>query len=468
MGCNNAQHWDEPTAVSGIKIANAFDLLQAIAREPCISWYIESLDLKDPSRHLLRTENQPSFSQAPDDVQSLHRLFKAVMPTDWQRAQEDDEEFALWTKRMTPFLVDVFILNVVPNAVEIALSKSWGRGDIINEANLELLDAMVRRANDPSIKDASLARLAVVKPFIGHGWYSRACLTPLASFLALNSVREFYMGGVNAFSDSLTNIPFPFNPRHEVYGQSLTKIHLNGSAVGPRALDFLLSRTPHLECLHLGLELKPNSYGRRYNIGHLVAIISAHVGGSLKELVISTNALDARTYTVTNMHGFTQLETLELQAEYLCGPEFSAPPATLPSARSDEYFPQVGRRDQEIAAPRFVDLLPSSLKTLKLKFPSINTGYSSTSKIVPSRLSAMLAGFREEHSIRLPRLNEIVFEPPSDLERYQDGNNKLSSAVWSALREAEACGIKWESGTMFQSFRTFNERFGVKDANDDN
>lgn len=458
--CQNSQHWDHPTATSGIKIANAVDLLEAIVREPYIPWYITSLDLKDPDRHFLNAEKQPSFSHAAEDVKNLHRVLQIAMPTDWQTTQKG---FAHWVTHMTPFLVDVIILNLVPNVLEVALSKSWGRADIANETNLKLLDAMVRRANNPSFKDAPLARLAVVKPFIGHGWNSKASLTPLASFLALDSVREFYMGGVLAFTDSITNVPF--NPRHEVYGKSLTKIVLNGSAIGPRALESLLSRTPQLECLQLSLESKPN-YGRRYNVGHLLAIICALVGSSLKELAICTNSLEPGTYTLSDMHAFTQLESLELQAECLCGPEFFAP-TTLPTGGLDEYFPQISM-SQNHAQPPLVDILPPSLKALRLSFPSVYSHHPRTEKIVPFRLAALLAGFGEERSMKLPLLKDIIFDSPWDLDKYMNNDSELGTAIRSVLEEVESLGIKWEQGKRFQFFRTFNERFGVKDANDDN
>jgi hypothetical protein len=464
MNCKNPQHWDEATAVSGIKIANAIGLLEAIAREPSLAWLIQSLDLKDPDRHLWLPENKPSFTQATQNLQALHRLYRAAIPSDSVKGSED---FSLWMKHMTPFLADVFILNLVPNVVEIALSKSWGRADIVDAANLELLDAMVDRANDSTVRDAPLARLAVVKPYVGHGWDAHASLTPLASFLALNSVREFYMGGVQAFSDDDTDIPF--SPRHAVYGNSLKKIELNGSAVGPRALSALLSRTPQLECLHLGLESKPGSFGTRYNIGHLLSIICAHVGGSLKELSLHTNPLESETYTLTNMHGFTRLQILELDIKSLCGPEFSAP-ELLPSGRFDEYSPEFPQ-DARPALLRLIDLLPPSLVAFRLVFPTVlgicHTAVDHT-EYVFFKLPELLAGFRDERSTKLPCLSDIVFDPPSDIERYADENRdrEFANTIHSILREAETCGVRWERGS-FSSFRTFNDRFDVKDASKD-
>jgi len=462
MSCKNPQHWDEATAVSGIKIANAIDLLQAIAREPGIAWHIQLLDLKDPDRHLWQPEDRPSFTQATQDVQNLHRLYRAAMPSDSEMGSED---FALWMKHMTPFLADVFILNLMPNVVEIALSKSWGRADIIDAANLELLDAMVGRANDPTVQDAPLARLAVVKPYIGNGWNAHACLTPLASFLALNSVREFYMGGVQAFSDNDTDIPF--SPRHAVYGDSLKKIELNGSAVGPRALSDLLSRTPQLECLHLGLESKPG-FGNCYNIGHLLAIICAHVGGSLKELALQTNPLETDTYTLTNMHGFTRLQILELDIDSLCGPEFSAP-ELLPSGRFDEYFPEFPA-DARPALPRLVNLLPPSLVALTLVSSTVLQRSPTDmyrTEFVFFRLPELLAGFRDERGTKLPRLSDIVFDL-SDMESYADGyyDREFVNSVHSILREVETCGIRRERRT-FSCFHTFKDRFDVRDASED-
>jgi hypothetical protein len=166
------------------------------------------------------------------------------------------------------------------------------------------------------------------------------------------------------------------------------------------------------------------------------------------------------------MHGFTRLENLELQAEYLCGPEFSAP-AILPNGPFDEYFPQMWM-GQEPALPRLVDLLPPSLKALRLSFPAVYTWYPMMNTIVPFRLAALLAGFGEGRAIKLPLLNDLIFDPPWDLAKYTDNDSELGNAIRSVLREVESYSIKWEQGKMFQSSRTFNERFDVKDANDDN
>jgi hypothetical protein len=464
MTCNNPQHWDQATAVSGIKIVNAVDLLLILAREPHLASYIESLDLKHPDRHIREAEEPPYFSEDPDDLQKLFHLYSTAIPS---TPETDGEDFTLFMKRMTPFLADAFILNLVPNVVEIALSKSWGRADIVNTANLELLDAMVSRANDSSIRDAPLAKLAVVKPYIGHGWSSRACLTPLASFLALNSVREFYMGGVQAFSDDDTDIPY--NPRHDVYGNSLRKIELNGSAVGPRALSALLSRTPQLECLHLGLESKPDGFGYQYNIGHLLAIISEHVGGTLTELAMCTNPLNLDTYTLTNMHGFTQLRVLELEAEFLYGQAYSSP-ELLPSGHFDEYFPAFPT-PLGAELPRLVDLLPPSLELFKLKFHYVaqrSLPQRDDADCIFFRLPELLTGFRDERHIKLPRLHDVVFDPPSDLERYSDPNtdDEVGESVQSVLREVHDCGIRWEHGAL-SCFGAFNYRFDVKDAAED-
>jgi hypothetical protein len=466
--CKNPQHWDEATAVSGIKITNAIGLLQAIAREPVVAWHIHSLDLKGPDRHLWQPEYGSFFTGATKDLQHLHRLYRAAMPADSETGGEED--IVLWVKRMTPFLIDVFILNLLPNVVEIALSKSWGRADIVDTVTLELLDAVVRRANDPSVRDAPLARLAIVKPYIGHGWDAHACLTPLASFLALNSMREFYMGGVQAFSDDNTDLSFI--PRHSEYGNSLRKIVLNGSAVGPRGLAAMLSRTPQLECLHLGLESKPNNFGHRYNIGHLLAVIGAYIGGSLKELAIHNNALQRETYTLTNMHGFTRLQILELDISSLCGPEFTAS-ELLPSGRFDKYFPEI-LPNMRPALPRLVDLLPPSLVAFKLEFSRVlerspaAMDHSGSERLL-FQLPSLLAGFRNERSTRLPHLSDIIFDPPSDIERYTDKNSdsEFANSIHSILREAEACGVRWERGA-FHTFNTFNERFDVKDVNEDN
>jgi hypothetical protein len=459
MSCKNPHHWDEATVVSGYKIFNAIGLLQAIAREPDIAWHIQTLDLKTQDGHLWKPGDWPT-----QEIENLHRLYRAAITWETRTSSEDINE---WMKHMTPFLADVFLLNLVPNVVEIALSKSWGRADIVNTANLELLDATVSRANDLTVRNASLAQLAVIKPFIGHGWNAHACLTPMASFLALNSMREFYMGGVQAFSDNETAIPF--TPRHDLYGNSLRKIELNGSAIGPRALSALLSRTPQLECLHLGLESKPHNFGHSYNIGHLLAIICSNVGGSLKELALHTNPLETDTYTLTNMQGFTQLQILELDIDALCGPEFSASDFR-PSGRFDEYLPAFSV-DARPALPRLVDLLPPSLVAFKVAFPSVLQRSSTTvgrTEYVFFQLPKLLAGFREERSIRLPCLRDIIFEPPSDLERYADKDRdpEFANPIHSIISEAETCGVRWECG-VFSCFNTFNDRFDVKDASED-
>jgi len=166
------------------------------------------------------------------------------------------------------------------------------------------------------------------------------------------------------------------------------------------------------------------------------------------------------------MHGFTRLQILELHIDSLFGPELSAP-ELLPSGRFDQYCPDFPA-DARPALPRLVDLLPPSLVTFRLAFSTVLERNLNHTEYVFFQLPELLAGFRDERSTKLPRLSDIVFEPPYDIERnaYNNRDREFANSIRSISREVEACGVRWERG-MFSCFKTFNDRFDVKDASED-
>jgi hypothetical protein len=142
----------------------------------------------------------------------------------------------------------------------------------------------------------------------------------------------------------------------------------------------------------------------------------------------------------------------------------------LPGGRFDEYFPEFPA-DARPALPRLVDLLPPSLEAFMLEFSTVlqrSLPTADHTEFVFFQLPKLLVGFRDERNTKLPRLSDVVFDPPSDLERYADKNPdpEFANSVHSILREVEACGVRWERG-VFSCFHTFNERFDVKDAGED-
>ncbi|KXH49444.1 hypothetical protein CSIM01_03732 [Colletotrichum simmondsii] len=301
---------------------------------------------------------------------------------------------------------------------------------------------------DPDFwEDAALSKLKILRPFASSGWRSRHAMNLNTPFLAIKSLREAYIGGCVATDDGETAIPF--SPEYPDYSPRLEKMELVGCTIGRGELRALLSRIPNLNSLRYAHETKWDSCGSYFDPGQALCTIMECTGETLKELSMHTmTQMGAIESTLSNMKGFKRLKYLEIDAAMLMGTEF----------RRDiikEEFPYqpLCVPLYEIAAPRLVDMLPPSIKSVRILATPWDCRESDPRKT--RCLRALIDGLcTERHSEgKLPRLKEVVF---SALGNTID-NNFLDkyNAGWVT--------ISLQEGTELQPdfVPDFHERFGV-------
>ncbi|CAH0053760.1 unnamed protein product [Clonostachys solani] len=447
--CDRLHHWDDVTATTGFKVTDIFDLLALVLRDPSIGRFIHSLDLKH-HRVLLPFGHRPLANRNADNIRGPYPEFGEEDEANIRRFLSDPvfgEDFledpsTYNLDRMSIVEAEIWLLNFLPNVKDIALSKAWAY--TIPPSRLKQLEAIAQRANDPKKTEASLSQLTVMKPFVGHGYISTAPLSQLTSFLTLNSLQEFYMGGIEAWGTNLAENYFTANS----FGTGLTKIELNGSCIGIPELSELLGLTPNLRSLCLGLESKPNGSGRSYDIGHIISIIGSRVGDVIEELAIVNHPLQWHTTSPASMSAFQRLRRFEIDIRSLwAGPTF----------QGEGSFQQ---GSGWVPLP-LVDILPPSLETAKIYSQNI-TGEGE----VVANISNLLLGFRDERHSKLPRLVDV------DLISPHPGRTPRGSRLFDALRLATEAGLRVhhdESRQCQPTFTwTFNSRFMVNDAERDN
>ncbi|EON96232.1 putative f-box domain protein [Phaeoacremonium minimum UCRPA7] len=454
-------HWDTVTEATGIKIKSVPDLLLHIAEDPVIARYIQTLNIKDdnyyhdPLRKDLDDAGGTFYPHVKDNPGPLCELVRhspylreaGVDLEKWITRMIDDE----WmTKYMDSNAArdTALLLTLLPNVTELAPDQDWGRiPDSHKDPELwQVLDVIVRWANDKSLPSASLSRLEVVKPSVGIGYERRRGLSSSAPFLALNSVREFYAGSCIFYADGYTG--FPFDPRYETYGANLEKIELVGSVARFRELGELLSRAPQLRCFHFAYETKWHGCGHNWNVGAFINAIQENVGDTLEELSITIlHCYGGRGTTLDDMTGFKRLKALELDVNMLMAPAFNK------FSKNEEWLDEEGPPG-DAAMPRLVDMLPSSIEAVRL----FNQEYNEKQM---ECVRALFKGLQEEQSMKLPHLQLVeLVSPETETETSVDALQTLA-----AVRDAGGkVVLRTNARACHPQFAvTFLERFGVDD-----
>ncbi|KXH44422.1 hypothetical protein CNYM01_07283 [Colletotrichum nymphaeae SA-01] len=421
-------------------IVNSLDLLMKIIHHPIIAQYIQIADLR--------------LLSATCNIKAL-REFLHKSPY-LKEIGEDPDFWEGMIRHEALGHAEFLLLSLLTHVRELALPTNWRqlgvRGEDPSGAGNDLrtwqvLDHIVSRANERDTKDAALSKLKILRPFASSGWRSRHAMTLNTPFLAIKSLREAYIGGCVATDDGETAIPF--SPEYPDYSPRLEKMELVGCTIGRGELRALLSRIPNLNSLRYAHETKWDSCGSYFDPGQALCTIMECTSETLKELSMRTmTQMGAIESTLSNMKGFKRLKYLEIDAAMLMGTEF----------RRDiikEEFPYqpLCVPLYEIAAPRLVDMLPPSIKSVRILATPWDCRESDPRKT--RCLRALIDGLcTERHSEgKLPRLKEVVF---SALGNTID-NNFLDKykAGWVT--------IPLQEGTELQPdfVPDFHERFGV-------
>ncbi|KAL3298217.1 secreted protein [Colletotrichum asianum] len=422
-------HWDPVTQETGIELQGATELITEIVRNPVIPRYIETADLK----------GNVGMTDAPDDLVDEHPALHPIFPrikdgdiidrvrnllNDSPYLAEAGVDSEAWLSGMlddTSGHAEVLLLTLLTNVRELALPQSWDHIPGRNSGHLRygeetprsdrktiwpVLDALVRRANDPTISEAGLSKLEVYRPFTGTGYECRNEMTVNTPFLAIKSVRQAYIGGCIALDDGYTGMPF--DPEYPEYSPRLERLDLVGCTFGPEEMRELLLRLPNLKRLHFAYETKWHGCGHNLDAGAMMNAIMECAGETLEELSMWMMVhYGTAGRTLVDMNGFKQLKSLHIDGLILMGPEFDKANEEYEIADAADVCPL-----DEMAAPRALDLLPPSLE--KFQNEPVGDRSRDSSDQLKKCLAALFDGFEEGRGERLPNLQEIVVEVVQD------------------------------------------------------
>lgn len=385
-----------PTKAIEIGINTPIELVQFIAAEPIAARYILTADLTEDMLPELDSElddNGTGRALVGENGDTLLELLRSspyiaetgCSPEHWLQAIHTTLQGH----------VDTFVLTLLPNVTTLSPSPRLGKGYLEEECWL-ILDAIVRNANDKTTSDAALSRLESVQPFADPGYNNRYSLSTCAPFLALNSIRRFRGISCIGMDDGYTGIIY--EPRYETYSHNLTELTLTSSLLDCPSTRDLLSRLPNLRVFRFGKETKWHGCGYNWNVGAMLAIIQELTDTTLEELSLhdigGSNSLGS---TLVNMKGFQCLRILELDLDMLIGPSFDP---------EEEYEDDDASGDP--AFPRLVDLLPTTIESIRLVANSWR----------PDRIQCvkkLFDGFEEERNLKVPYLKNIVLHTDSQV-----------------------------------------------------
>ncbi|KAF4900254.1 hypothetical protein CGCF415_v010165 [Colletotrichum fructicola] len=462
-------HWDPVTQETGIEVQSATELIQEIVRNPVIPRYIETADLK----------GNVGMTDAPDDLvdenPALHPIFPRIknedlidkvrnLLNDSHYLAEAGVDSEAWLSGMlddTSGHAEVLLLTLLTNVRELALPQSWDHLPGRNSGHLRygeetprsdrkiiwpVLDALVRRANDPTIAEAGLSKLEVYRPFAGTGYECRNEMTVNTPFLAIKSVREAYIGGCIALDDGYTGMPF--DPEYPEYSPRLERLELVGCTFGPEEMRELLSRLPNLKWLHFAYETKWHGCGHNLDAGAMMNAIMECTGETLEELSMWMMVhYGTAGRTLVDMKGFKRLKSLHIDGLTLMGPEFDKVNEEYEVADAPDVCPL-----DEMAAPRALDLLPPSLEKFHFQTEPVGDHSRDSSDQLKKCLAALFDGFEEGRGERLPNLQEIVVEVVQD-----DMNQEMKEQL-----EGKGAQVVLSPAKADPDFVTdFYRRFGV-------
>jgi hypothetical protein len=375
--------------------ASSPQLIARIAADPLIAKYMVSADFKEDS-----------IPEDEDNVEALVQLLE----NSWEvRSLFDDSPYLKEAgvdpsaalryivdqcvpEEGDPSLTATLLLSLLPNVTEIALPKEWEQLES-NRRYLQrrteipwnmwpLLEAIVKRANDPSDSSAGLSKLASLLPSAAWGYENRWKLSTFTPFLSITSLRRFCAGSCRAIDDGYTGAAFNI-PEYKSFGMGLEVVELAGAVVDGRELLKFLPRLPRLKTFRLSYETKWHGCGHNYDAGAAMTAIEDSVGHQLEELSFSIlNCFGDIESRVMSMKEFTKLKRLGLDMEAL--------PVYI-GDQTDIHLNEI---------PRLCDLLPPTVESLVLLAAQIRD-YTQKFACLFSETSTNLER-------KLPKLKRIV------------------------------------------------------------
>lgn len=349
-------------------------------------------ELKSLEDLILRSSDLPDHIRSPTFWSEYHRLFI--------RAAGDSTEGLdrLWDWSL------ILLISQLRYISELTLPVSWPSRHYAHNVEpdpnikhdkicFEATERLMRDTHS-SESDAPLKHCKILR-FLGPV-YQRMRLTTVSPFLALKNVEELYAIGLTAedlddYPSLLYQWPYP------ELASPLQRLELLGCNIDAKSMANLLAHTPHLRALRYGhVAHTMSTYGRQqdfqsmeltqhrgrgtsWDAAAFVASIAKQCGHQLIELAITMAEVRMPTETIkisspiTSMKEFACLEHAEFEVAIF-------------EDHSTEIEPtKVRRRSANV--PKLVEILPASLKTLKLF-----DGYTRGNGVVEALMKDFAAG----------------------------------------------------------------------------
>ena len=222
--------------------------------------------------------------------------------------------------------------------------------------------------------DRPLSKLERIHPFEQEGYEAKSRLQTLNPFLLAPSIRELYCVSTVAVNDGYTG--YPFDWQYPSLDSNLEKVEFSHSCVMGSVLAKFLAHTPRLRFFKLSHEVKWHGCGHDWDANAIFTALAHHCGNTLEELSVTIvedfgGEIKAG---VQSLRQFTKLEHLEIDIRFFFGP-----PVTdeLREMWPDDYRAHAHSIGwNEATVPSLVDILPLSIKTLRLVVASSPDDYA--------------------------------------------------------------------------------------------
>ncbi|KAK4956596.1 hypothetical protein LTR10_006123 [Elasticomyces elasticus] len=357
------------------------ELLVAVYEDPLIASYIQFADFwqKDFDQEQIARRKKRVLG---DDTNlaaiggllgQSHYLRQANQdPEQWladmrDEGEDGDEEPETYKgPNYSINMATILLLTLLPNLRELILPNEWqslpypytSRPD---EQLWSVLDVITREASLRLSSNASLSRLVTILPYARISYEDRNGLIEMSPFLPIKSVEHMHIANCVAVDDGYEGIPFTW--RNTGRSSNLRIVELAGCCINSCGITELVKHTPHLTTLKYSHDVKWQACQYDWDAGNFVRAIEQHCGSTLQTLAVTIDKLRGMVVTgIVSMHGFKCLESVELDIMVFAGPP--------PDSGKRQGMPGEDYKLDVSHVPRLTDILPRTIKHVKLFIPS--------------------------------------------------------------------------------------------------
>ncbi|KAH7025771.1 uncharacterized protein B0I36DRAFT_329097 [Microdochium trichocladiopsis] len=374
--------------------------LDRIAQNPDVARYATTANLSfvatttkacRPSRALRQTTPFLEFDRLKDDHEALCDIEMLIERSPCLRAAGIDTN--AWGRQMLDPIFDVpqdqcdcsfesiqsqvFILSMLKNirTLRIEVGRTLAATAEPNGPQAAVL-AAIKAAQAQNPFDAPLGQLKTLLSFPPVDYDTWKHFEAMRLFLTIPTLTEVYASSFLALegrSQTIFSWPQAMPVHH-----NLRRIELAASCFDDIGLAPLLAGTPALETFKFGYAIKHHGQGYDYNPAEMFETLREHVGGHLKHLAMTLEPHFFGTIVngVVDLHGFTSLESLEIDYRMFYGPSIESGER---NGSTDPTLPKDGRGAIWTPSniPPLTEILPPQLQKLEVflgESPSAGSG----------------------------------------------------------------------------------------------